>query len=158
MSDKKIKVPEGMLKAAVAAMKDPPGSKFRSTEQWASLGLEAALRWLAEQVDERNQEYAKDIRAAELERFGDDNGRMMEKVAYEFGASHGLGFVRRMFLAPEPEAPAEIANLLVDSCAHVTVDSDYINDRVREAYRRGYSKGCEDESEHRDPRYDTSSN
>ena len=44
----KYTVPEEGLKATVEAMKNPSGTKFLSTEQCASLGLEAFIRWQSE--------------------------------------------------------------------------------------------------------------
>ena len=46
MSEKKRGLPEGMLKAAVDAMRNP-AYNGSSIERWATIGIEAAMRWLA---------------------------------------------------------------------------------------------------------------
>ena len=51
-----IKVPEEMLKAASDAMRAPSGPRFRSTEEWATTGLEAALGWLDAELEEMDKE------------------------------------------------------------------------------------------------------
>jgi hypothetical protein len=117
--EKKYVVPEGMLQCAVEAMKEPGGSKFRSTEQWAATGLEAAIRWLAENPIVPTKEQIDQI-----DYFLDGEPNFVE--------SHAVEWQRRMFLAPEPEAPDAVKDLYDEAPPGGTAQKAII-----EAYRRG---------------------
>lgn len=102
-----IKVPEGMLKAAVhSAMRD--GLQYDSIP----IIIEAALRWL-------------DSLLAAMEK--DNDGHTAYCAA--------IDEVRRMFLAPEPEIPEDIKDLLGSP------EMTHTNECIIEAYRRGQKAG-----------------
>jgi hypothetical protein len=122
----KYTVPEEGLKATVEAMKNPSGTKFLSTEQCASLGLEAFIRWQSENPkvfsDEWIVQLVKEAGCADL----------LGANQFVLGMHQILDlFQRRMYLAPEPEVPEvpeEIEDLLCGG---------NINTLITEAYRRG---------------------
>jgi len=134
-----IVVPEGMLKAAVDAIRDPSGAKFRSTEQWALCGLKAALAWLAENPIVPSEEQVKSLLEGTKLHWGWDTE----------WASHTRDWLvewqRWMFAAgPEPEVPEEIKDKLweplvgtpLNSCVTLGIAKDHDTD-VLEAFRRG---------------------
>ena len=115
----KIVVPEGMLEAVNENVQQAP---------WLDDGfllsvIEAAFRWLsenpivptAEQMDEICRQHS-----------------WLDRDSVRFGARE---WQRRMFLAPEPEMPEEIKDLLYDPKDGPTKTGR--NDAVIEAFRRG---------------------
>lgn len=120
MSEKKIKVPEGMLKAAREA-----------TRQWllTEVALEAALRWLSENPIVPTDEQYSDL-SAELVKYN------YSLPSMKFAA---IEWQRRMFLASEPEIPEEVRDF--HAWAEVYFGShpelENIKDNFMKAYRRG---------------------
>ena len=120
MSETKIKVPEGMRRAAEdAVVRDLPGSNYCGI---VNVGLEAALRWLSENPIVPTMEQATEM---------SDSGHpcVLDGVWY------ATEWQRRMFLAPEPEVPEALDGMLVKSLAGFDVND--INWRIQEAYNRG---------------------
>lgn len=125
MSEKKIVIPEGMLQAGWDAVHEANGIAGVSTV------LEAALRWLSENP----------ILPTNL----------AESAIYsEWKKDHDLQYPlwilrewqRRMFLAPEPEVPEEIKDLLVSNEDEkrgipLVTPSDVFNQKITEAFQRG---------------------
>ncbi len=107
--EKRYVIPEGMLKAALDAQ------QMRCDPVISKVGLEAAIRWLAENPIVPDRETADRLIAC----------RGIHSEADPFAE-----WQRRMFLAPEPEVPEAIKDLLTMS------DSPH-NEHVLEAYRRG---------------------
>jgi hypothetical protein len=123
MSERKVVVPDGMLEAALGILTigDPDTWRpiFRNI-------LAAALRWLSANPSELTDE-------------------MWHQVSWDGKATivtretiNGLlRFVfSRMFLAPEPEAPEEIRDLLVLRAEEMPLLKQ-INVNILEAFRRG---------------------
>lgn len=132
--DKKIQAPDEMLKAAVAAMKERSGTKFCSTEQWAALGLEAALGWLADEW-EPSEELLIAIQG-ELKPYVEDlTPFTLRNIATILSIAS-----RRMFLAPEPEIPEAVKDLLVEPFIRQWRGEE-LNKAVIEAYKRGLKEG-----------------
>ncbi len=96
MSEVKIKVPKGMLKAVEDRYGDVYASGFY--RKVVTADLEAALRWLAENpiVPTRT----------EVESIIEPNLRGLD--AYDLVKASIAEWQRRMFLAPEPEAPKDV--------------------------------------------------
>ena len=124
----KYTVPEEGLKATVEAMKNPSGTKFLSTEQCASLGLEAFIRWQSENLIVPSHEQVIHLCEIFANRSVISYCDSVRAVAIEW--------LRIMYLAPEPEVPEvpeEIEDLLCGG---------NIKTLITEAYRRGkQSKG-----------------
>ena len=142
MSDKKILVPEGMLKAAVEAVrvrsefgfhfidnKDELRSRRARIVAQTQDTLEAALLWLSENpivpTNEQTQGVCDSIFVGS-EYLLDPRDAMVE-------------WQRRMFLAPEPEVPEEIKEL-VDSF-NVPIYKLFYKEGLKEAFRRGLKCG-----------------
>ena len=137
MSETKIQVPEGMLKAAVEAVRDRSefGFHFIDNKDEARIvaqtqdTLEAALRWLSENpivpTNEQTQGVCDSIFVGP-ENLLDPRDAMVE-------------WQRRMFLAPEPEVPEEIKEL-VDSF-NVPIYKLFYKEGLKEAFRRGLKCG-----------------
>ena len=147
MSDKKILVPEGMLKASVEAVRDRSefGFHFIDNKDEARIvaqtgdrtvlnvtrhgteqdTLEAALLWLSENpivpTNEQTQGVCDSIFVGP-ENLLDPRDAMVE-------------WQRRMFLAPEPEVPEEIKDL-VDS-----FNLPIYKEGLKESFRRGLKSG-----------------
>jgi hypothetical protein len=121
--NKKIVVPEGMLKAAIASHND---AVLKGNTPLVRDALEAALRWLAENPIVPTTEQVLAVRRA----CGETHTALTEKAKPLFAE-----WQRRMFLAPEPEVPEEIKDLLdpLDPYPYKSVH----NPQVLEAYRRG---------------------
>lgn len=120
MTEKKIVVPEGMLKAACGA------TRGITTGQWAILrdGLEAALLWLSGQ-DPTQFEF--DYAYEEAMRMSVPQGNFLG------GWAACVKWQRNRFLAPDPEIPEEIKDLFMDPGPF----GDAVNKAITEAYRRG---------------------
>lgn len=117
MSKKKIVVPDGMLKAAQGAISDD--ISYFDCEGI----LEAALRWqdaeLKKMYDKVNQPFGCDSEAESNRLSNVRHGRLC-----------AIEDVRRMFLAPEPEVPEEIKDLM-DRWGN------RFDEAILQAYRRG---------------------
>lgn len=126
----KIKVPEGMLKAALKPFPD---------NQWAireesrmRLHLEAALRWLSENPIVPTSK--------DLEKIA-HNGRFTGEPS---ASSWCIEWQRRMFLV-EPEVPEEIKDLLhptkwqdaAGQSGPTLINPELANEHIIEAFRRG---------------------
>ena len=139
----KYLVPEEGLKAAVEAMKGPSGPKFRSTEEWASCGIEAFIRWQSENPivpSEDEQLPPLSYKTDSSEWIGKDADHEREK-SYREGLCMCLAeWQRRMYLVPEPEVPEAVKGLQGIHLASVKDQADL--DRLVttlnvEAYRLG---------------------
>ena len=120
--EKKIAIPEGMLEAAVAAVKIPVSGQLARNQTHDI--LEAALRWLSENPIVPTMEQATEM---------SDSGHpcVLDGVWY------ATEWQRRMFLAPEPEVPEEIKDLLWSIGGTWMQTDKKHNNEVAEAYRRG---------------------
>ena len=117
MSETKIQVPEGMIKAI--------NEHWRHGVQLEGL-IEAALHWLIEKgFDEK-----------EINAYCEANFKGYDGTAQRIGFRMGIDYVRRMFLAPEPEVPEAIKDLL-EGPEEPGISAREANWRVIEAYRRG---------------------
>jgi len=127
----KYTVPEEGLKATVEAMKNPSGTKFLSTEQCASLGLEAFIRWQSENLIVPSHEQVIHLCEIFANRSVISYCDSVRAVAIEW--------LRIMYLAPEPEVPEEIKDLLLTEQSHKDVQplKGELNSLIMEAYRRG---------------------
>ena len=127
--EKRYIVPEGMLKAARTAVfvyiQTLSVIEYMDDNHLAKVALEAALRWLSENAPKPT---SRDIQ--NMSDWMTDNGDQ-----YHSTESYCEEWVRRMFLAPEPEPeiPEEIKDLLVEGIAP-TLNQ---NHSIIEAYRRG---------------------
>lgn len=122
MTDKKIVVPSGMKLAALAGFE---GSKSGPWEAQMSDALEAALRWLSE-----NPIVPTDGQVNRLQEQKPDGVSWIRWTSVEYQ--------RRMFLAPEPEAPEEVKDLIwdLDHTGWQTTGEKH-NKEIAEAFRRG---------------------
>ena len=117
---KKIIVPEPMLSAAEDS---GAGCGSRSCE----MILEAALRWLSENPIVPTDEQAKLLgKVYASNNFGSDYHDSLKRTVVEWQ--------RRMFLAPEPEVPEEVKDLLWDG---QTGEDEEHNRKIIEAFNRG---------------------
>ena len=139
MSETKIVVPEGMLNAGRAAY-----SGYVTAEKGARRIIEAALRWLSENPIVPTDGFLKEMLCRDF--FGGQNWTDLQ--VFFFGGQNWTDpqvfkfceeWQRRMFLAPEPEVPEAIKDLLW------TIDGDKEdrehNTAILEAYRRGHNEG-----------------
>lgn len=136
MSEKKIKVPEGMLKAFLGGREEP---KERVVTEWTPerSGLEAALRWLSENPIVPTDEQL----ASMFKEFPEGPSVIGPKQIIEL-------WQRRCFLAPESEVPDEIKDMLWNESPRECVipkeegaglkARKLHNKEILEAYRRGY--------------------
>ncbi len=124
MSDDRIVVPDGMWRAFRGRYVSLPLTP-ETFEQQQLAALEAALRWL-------------DGRLEEMCHSNTYRGRLSSHAAMVEVWREGIGEVRRMFIAPEPEVPEEIKDLQYEWLCNVQQACiDAINGRIQEAYRRG---------------------
>ncbi len=139
MDERKIVVPEGMLKAAWHAQlpADNPTYEWDEGDELSKKSyrrvFEAALRWLLENPIVPSETDVIILADVSL-RAGDDRNKQVQDVAVEWQ--------RRMFLAPEPEVPEEIKDLLAtpiptanNPCAVMEIKN--VNEKIIEVYRRG---------------------
>lgn len=126
MSEKKYVVPEGMRRAAGQATHnvDPEGYIMLP-------GLEAAIRWLAENPiwPTPEQALAMSVTKPVIDSF--DNWELVRWGACEWQ--------RRMFLASEPKIPEAVKDLVVDLgiSPELSISRKQFNRDILEAYRRG---------------------
>lgn len=129
---KKIVVPEGMLVAGVDSVARLRGMGETTREHYTAV-LKAALLWLSENPIVPTERQERDLCDAWMEAKQSQSNTFVHASA--FGA---VEWQRRMFLAPEPEVPEEIEDLI--PCGGI----DTINaDRILEAYRRGLARSKE---------------
>lgn len=90
-----VLVPEGMRAAAAGAMKSATvgGGKFRSTEQWAEIGLRAALSFWKTHPIVPDPETINEILNESYGKYGGSAAQFVFQVAE---------WQRRMFCVPEP--------------------------------------------------------
>lgn len=121
----KIQVPDGMLKAAWAIV----GSN--DDEALCSLVLEAALRWLSDELQKMTQDdpYENLLRSESM-------GEYDRRVGFNLAIKK----VIHTFLVPEPEIPEEVKDLLVEPDISKW-RGDELNAAVIEAFRRGQKSG-----------------
>ncbi len=134
MSDNKYAVPDGMLKAVENAEPVDRGKAIAI--------LEAAIRWLAENgpvpTDEQNLQLFKSWVDNRHKNATDDGG-----VRMDYPRTIAIEWMRIAFLAPEPEVPEAIKDLLCDRVrggrgVYTHEDAcNYVDGRIIEAYRRG---------------------
>lgn len=130
MIEKKYVVPEGMLKVFGEAYDHQKGLGA-NREGCEKAGMEAALGWLAENPIVPTEAQLTEMLATRI-------GFGFEPVDWmRWGAAQ---FQRRMFLAPEPEVPEEIKDLLstryVDDITFGGIAKEH-NENIIEAFRRG---------------------
>jgi len=133
----KIKVPEGMLEAAMRASLEAGLAIGPSTE--LRIPIEAALRWLSENPIEPSLEQSailRDLACVVSAGYGthDPTAAAAAAVAMEWQ--------RRMFLAPEPEVPEEIsidAEILYQDTMHrkQAEATSLLEKALLEAFNRG---------------------
>ena len=118
MSEKRYAVPEGMLKAAIdARYTGKPIPDLIHVDQVRVI-LEAAVRWQSENPRVPTFAQCRDMWAeASMQEDGTETSAVIAK------------WIRRMYLAPEPEVPEKIKDLL---CGSARCDAATV-----EAYRRG---------------------
>jgi len=127
MSDKKIVVPEGMVKAVDYAISKARGiGRDITGGQVRDIALEVALRWLSNNPILPTMEQAKEM---------SDSGHpcILDGVWY------ATEWQKRMFLAPEPNVPQEIADMLQlpDANVLLSISRDSFKEKIIEAYLRG---------------------
>jgi len=145
--EKKIVVPEGMLRAAWHAQLPADNPTFEWDEgdelnrKFYRRIFEAALRWLSENPIVPTLEQTESMR--HLFHITDKPLSVYQNVAVEWQ--------RRCFLAPEPEVPEDVKELLwadarcpdgifyfpVDDRKPYTSETLHHNEQIIEAYRRG---------------------
>ena len=125
MGERKIVVPEGMLRAV---RKRYPANRDNFSEAATRADLIDALRWLSENPIKPND--------AQMQALWDDSASCGPFGTAKFAV---IEWQRRMFLAPEPEVPEEIADMLLTRGCHKNVEGfkDELNLRILEAFNRG---------------------
>ena len=118
MNEKKIVLPEGMLKAAMDDIGERRGTYGGRIIEGA---LEAALRWLSDHPIIPTD--------TQMQALWDDSVGAGPFGTAKFAA---VNWQRRMFLASEPEVPEEIKDLML-----VGVNEEVSNKNIIEAFRRG---------------------
>jgi hypothetical protein len=132
MSDKKYLVPEGMLKAAQSAGVQADG--FRAYN--LAVCLEAAIRWLAENPVVPTDAQAQAMIRVESKATGH---------SWDMIKAPGSEWQRICFLAPEPEVPDAVKDLMVFRDQYIPIDLKIeitaadVNQRILEAHRIGKS-------------------
>jgi hypothetical protein len=130
MNDKKIVVPLDMAMAAAKAVYDQCNRVDYHPQ--IRIALEAALRWLAE-----NPIVPTDMQCEAMYTSSLNDRRGSTGYVREFSVE----WQRRMFLAPEPEVPEAVKDLLYAPNGTPDGLSEHVigihDARVIEAYRRG---------------------
>lgn len=142
MSEKRIVVPEGMLKVAIdAAVKSSGASTIQASsrvkaeiEKSFHSALEAALRWQSENPVVPPEQFI--------------HGHIRKGNGCWLSTTDCIAAIkewqRRMYLAPESEVPEGIKDMLADldiATSYVTGREQYNKDII-EAYRRGQKTGA----------------
>jgi hypothetical protein len=125
MIEQRYAVPEGMLKAASDVF-----SRCRTDGAHLNFALEAALRWQSENPPCPTDE---DLEVLQRDAEGSVDLGFARRKWYT------VEWIRRMYLAPEPEVLEEIKDLLYDPKDGPTKVGR--NDAIIEAYRRGQKEG-----------------
>ena len=125
MSENRYVVPDGMLEAAENSMpKDAPWEAFSINGI-----LEAALRWLAENpMVPTSRQYHEDM---------DFESSTETDPTYETACSVIAKWQRLCFLAPEPEVPEAVKDLLLPCDTVIQQPAKDRNADILEAFRRG---------------------
>jgi hypothetical protein len=126
MSDENYVVPEGMLAAVIAYMGwDEPNEDQCANRIGVEVRriLEVAIRWQDSHLPN--------------DRLVNPIGQTAE--SYNQGYAKAIADLRRMYLAPEPEVPEEIKDLLLneDAPEFSRPTRRFFNINLLEAYRRG---------------------
>ena len=143
MSERKYVLPNGMERAAWDAMDahakvhGPAVGCVLGSMCSLTAGLEAAIRWQAENPAVPTPEQGREIRAV-----WDHVDRLKDASMCDFVETICREWQRRMYLAPEPEALEEVKDLLWGEVGGTSQTSSAIlapshNLQVVEAYRRG---------------------
>jgi len=140
MSEKKYVLPNGMERAAWDAMDahakvhGPAVGCVLGSMCSLTAGLEAAIRWQAENPAVPTPEQGREIRAV-----WDHVDRLKDASVCDFVETICREWQRRMYLAPEPEVPEAVEDLMHKNRKPYTVDCtpEAQDQRILEAYRRG---------------------
>ena len=124
MSKRRYVVPEGMLKAALSAY------VIGTHQVGVRDALEAALRWLAE-----NPIVPTEKEAADLVVWSSGGTTLIKRLGRAC-----IEWQRRMFLAPEPVVPEDVAAMLVPN--ETSICGQIHNKRLVEAYELGRQAGA----------------
>ena len=143
MSEKKIVVPDWMLtRACEYYQRTSQGYPRMDMVTLVRGTLEAALRWLSENPIVPTDEQLKDLRGSIHPQEATGGGRWMGATDVEEGA---VEWQRMMFLAPEPEIPDQIKDLIREQTLPTgqwyTIGVDVHNQAILEAFRRGQKAG-----------------
>jgi hypothetical protein len=127
MNDTKYVVPEEGLKVA---QREALGADF-PTLDFMRLGIAAFIRWQSENPQVPNDEQVTDW-------FSPSDFRALEGRTEPL-KQFALTVQRHIYLAPEPEVPEEIKDLLLTEQSHKNVQplKGELNSMIIEAYRRG---------------------
>lgn len=141
LEEKKIVVPEGMLKATVVSYNSKTnelGYRYVIDRYVMEAAIEAALRWLSDNPIVPTVEQGMSL----MNYLSPAGTREWNQAMWiDFIGAGCAEWQRRMFLAPEPETPEEIKDLLLSISPTDSRDAyfrpDIYNERILEAYRRG---------------------
>ena len=137
MAEKKIVVPEGMLRAVEDTIMSDSRPGFCNMDlsipserhEFISVFLESALLWLVENPILPTSKDLVNFKQVSTFHLFDE----LEKFRWIIAE-----WQRRSFLEPEPESPKEVNDLLEPNDAPTTgLHRDAINERIIEAFRRG---------------------
>ena len=138
MSEKKIVVPDGMLSAVAHALFDKHGT-VGQFHPYIPTAIETALRWLSENPIVPTRIDVEEFLSPE----------MMCMGHFDFAIESAVRWQRRMLIAPEPEVPEGIADLLKipddipfseDPMQRCRADKE-VSGKIVEAYYRGLKAG-----------------
>jgi hypothetical protein len=104
-----LKVPEGMLKAAIDAAWRSADVSVEHVTPYVQVGIEAALRWQKDNAPRPSIPQAQDILKG-------GSWQVMSTTPQQFAVAC-QGWVRRMYDDPEPEVPE-------DECNHEHLNED----------------------------------
>lgn len=134
MNERKIVVPDGLLKAGAKEI-DCGGSMPANAAVLAGQVLQGALKWLGENpicpTQEQKDHLLKHFSPIGVERW--DKG-----MWFNFIADCAVEWQRRMFIAPDPDE--EIKDLLFSANLADSSTIEIANNKLRDAYRRGLKK------------------
>jgi hypothetical protein len=132
-SKARLKVPEGMLKAAIERSRHSTLG-LSGHDKVIENVVEAALLWQKTNSPKPTQQQALELRNLAL------------AVNRNYGATEpteasclavAVDWVGRMYDAPEPEAPVNIEDLLLPNIESGFFKPEVLNERLHEAFRRG---------------------